>query len=142
MASPMPRSVTPGSQKRDRHMDYIALFEELAGASDWVLAAPEVYEEDFDAIHEAAEKCIEGGCSASFSYAVGCIAGRISEAIAAGKEHLIIGWLDFEALRLLVEDLPKLELPEDTKQQIASLLGRFEDAIIRRKEAGPAEGTM
>ena len=122
-------------------MDYMALFEELAGARDWVLAAPELYEEDFDAIHEAAEKCIENGCHASFSYALGCVAGRISEVVAAGKDQLIIGWLDFEALRLLVEDLPKLELSEDTKQQVASLLDRFEDAIIRRKESGPAGDT-
>ena len=121
-------------------MDYMALFEELSGARDWVLAAPELYEEDFYAFHEAAEKCIESGCPASFSYALGCIAGRISEGVATGKDHLIIGWLDFEVLRLLVEDLPKLDLSEDTEQQIASLLDRFEVAIIRRKQNGPAGG--
>ena len=122
-------------------MDYMALFEELSGARDWVLAAPELYEEDFYALHEAAEKCIENGCHASFSYALGCVAGRISEAVATGKDQLIIGWLDFEVLRLLVQDLPKLELPEDIKRQVASLLDRFEDAIIRRQESGPAGGT-
>lgn len=113
-------------------MNYMALFEELAGARDWVLAAPELYEEDFDAFHGAAEKFIENGCNASLSYALGCFAGRMSETIAAGKDQLIIGWLDFEAVRLLVEDLPKLELSDSTKHQVVSLLARFEDAIIRR----------
>ena len=70
-----------------------------------------------------------------------CYWAPLSEGVAAGKDQLIIGWLDFEALRLLVEDLPKLELSEDTKQQVASLLDRFEDAIIGREESGPAEDT-